>query len=217
VRCDIKIYGQAAGEETIIIDFSLLPVKDQNGIIAFLLAEGRNITEKKRAEAEIARKNEELQRLLDRIQQLDQLKSDFFANVSHELRTPLALILGPAESMVAMGTISPSCSDVILRSSSAMPRHCSSTSNDLLDVAKLDAGKMTVDYARLDLARVVRTVAAHFEALAPQRSLAYVITTPDTLEAEIDPEKFDRILLNLLSNAFKFTPEGGLFVQTIQR
>src|ERR1700676_5206547 len=67
VRCDVEIYGQAAGEETIIIDFSLLPVKDQAGKVVFLLAEGRNITEKKRAEAETARKSEELQRLLDKV------------------------------------------------------------------------------------------------------------------------------------------------------
>ena len=209
VRCDIEIYGQAAGEETIIIDFSMLPVKDQNGKVVFLLPEGRNITEKKRAEAEIARKNEELQRLLDKIRQLDQLKSDFFANVSHELRTPLALILGPAESILATGEnlteLHRRDLAVIQRNAATLLKHV----NDLLDVAKLDAGKMTVDYARVDLAREVRIVAAHFEALAPQRSLAYVITTPDSLEAEVDAEKFDRILLNLLSNAFKFTPNGG--------
>jgi PAS domain S-box-containing protein len=66
VRRDIEIYGKAAGEETIIIDYSLEPVRDRGGSIVFLLPEGRNITEKKRAEAEIARKNEELQQLLDR-------------------------------------------------------------------------------------------------------------------------------------------------------
>ena len=101
VRCDIENYGQSAGEETIIVDFSLLPVRDRQGRIVFLLAEGRNITEMKRAEAEIARKNEELQQLLDKIRRLDALKNDFFANVSHDLRTPLALILGPAESILA--------------------------------------------------------------------------------------------------------------------
>ena len=209
VRCDVEIYGRAAGEETIVIDFSLRPVKDQDGEIVFLLPEGRNITEKRRAEAEIARKNEELQRLLDKIQQLDQLKSDVFANVSHELRTPLALILAPVEGMLATGEnlteLQRRDLTVIHRNAATLLKHV----NDLLDLAKLDAGKMTMNFARVDLARAVRRVAEHFHALAPQRALSYVITAPDALEAEVDPEKFDRMLLNLLSNAFKFTPSGG--------
>src|SRR3990167_7825142 len=209
VQGEAEIYGQAAGKETIIIDFSLLPIKDQNGKIVFLLAEGRNITEMKQAEAEIARKNEELQKLLDKIRHLDELKSDFFANISHELRTPLALILGPTESILAnwvnLTELQRRDLGVIHRNAATLLKHV----NDLLDLAKLDAGKMPVNYARVDLARPVRTIAAHFDALAQQRSLSYVITTPDTLEAEVDPEKFDCILLNLLSNAFKFTPVGG--------
>jgi PAS domain S-box-containing protein len=209
VRKDIEIYGDAAGEETIIIDFSLEPVRDRGGNIVFLLAEGRNITEKKRAEAEIARKNEELQHLLDRVRELARLKSDFFANVSHELRTPLALIHGPAQSILSSGS---NLTDlqrhdlaVIQRNATTLLKHV----NDLLDLSKLDAGRHTVEYARVDLARQVRAGAAHFDALAPQRSLSYVITAPDTLQAEVDPDKFDRILLNLLSNAFKYTPAGG--------
>jgi PAS domain S-box-containing protein len=209
VRRDIEIYGDAAGEETIIIDFSLEPVRDRGGNVVFLLAEGRNITEKKRAEAEIARTNEELQHLLDRVRELDRLKSDFFANVSHELRTPLALIHGPAQSILSTGN---NLTDlqrhdlaVIQRNATTLLKHV----NDLLDLSKLDAGRHTVEYAQVDLARQVRAGAAHFDALAPQRSLGYVISAPNTLQAEVDPDKFDRILLNLLSNAFKFTPAGG--------
>lgn len=209
VRRDIEIYGDAAGEETIIIDYSLDPVRDRNGNVVFLLAEGRNITEKKRAEAEIERKNQELQQLLDRIRELDRLKSDFFANVSHELRTPLALILGPTESMLSTGDnlteLQRRDLAVIQRNAATLLKHV----NDLLDLSKLDAGRHTADYARVDLAQQVRAGAAHFDALAPQRFLTYVVTTPSTLQAELDPEKFDRILLNLLSNAFKFTPAGG--------
>lgn len=139
IRCDMEIYGQSSGEETIIIDFSLMPVRDHAGKIVFLLAEGRNITEKKAAEAEIARKNEELQKLLEQIRHLDQLKSDLFANVSHELRTPLALILGPAESVLTSGT---NLTDVQRRDLGVI-RHNAATLlkhvNDLLDLAKLDA------------------------------------------------------------------------------
>ena len=209
IRCDMEIYGRSGGEETIIIDFSLLPVRDHQGKILFLLAEGRNITEKKAAEAEIARKNEELQNLLEQIRHLDQLKSDLFANISHELRTPLALILGPAESILASAN---NLTDLQRRDLSVI-RHNAATLlkhvNDLLDLAKLDAGKMTMDYVDLDLARLVRTIAAHFDALAPQKSISYAVLTPDVLRAEVDPEKLERVLLNLLSNAFKFTPNGG--------
>ena len=209
IRCDIEIYGRSAGEETIVIDFSLMPVRDQLGRIVFLLAEGRNITEKKAAEAELARKHKELERLLDQVRQLDQLKSDLFANVSHELRTPLALILGPAESMLAAGA---NLSEVQRRNLGVI-RHNAATLlkhvNDLLDLSKLDAARMTMDYVDIDLSRLVRTVAAHFDALAPQRTISYVIVTPDVVRAEIDAEKLERVLLNLLSNAFKFTPNGG--------
>ncbi|QQX87245.1 PAS domain-containing protein [Cupriavidus necator] len=76
VRGDFEVYGQKMGEETIIVDFSLLPIRDSDGKVVFLLPEGRNITEKKRTEAELARKNEELQASRDLIcRQRDELQS----------------------------------------------------------------------------------------------------------------------------------------------
>jgi PAS domain S-box-containing protein len=209
VRYDVEVYGGAHGSETIIIDFSLIPVKDRDGRVVFLVAEGRNITEKKQAEAEIARKNEELQLLLDRVRELDELKSQFFANISHELRTPLALILGPAEKLLAEGAnledLQRRDLDVIRRNASTLLKLV----NDLLDLAKLDAGKMEVRYASIDAAKLVRVVSGHFEALAAQRGVTFLVDAPASLPAEVDPEKLERVLLNLLSNAFKFTPEGG--------
>ena len=100
VRWDTEIYGRAGGKETIIIDASLMPVMDDEGKVVFICAEGRDITEKKAQEREIAQKNIELQGLLERIRELDEIKTPFFANVSHELRTPLALILGPAQRLL---------------------------------------------------------------------------------------------------------------------
>ena len=100
VRWDTAIYGRAGGKETIIIDASLCPVRDDDGNVVFLCAEGRDITEKKGEEREIAQKNIELEGLLERIRELDEIKTQFFANVSHELRTPLALILGPAQRLI---------------------------------------------------------------------------------------------------------------------
>jgi len=217
IRCDMEIYGQASGDETIVVDFSLLPVRDQAGDVVFLLAEGRNITAKKRVEAEVVRKNAELQSLLDKIRQLDQFKNDLFANVSHELRTPLALILGPTEQMLATGS---NLSDeqraqlqIVHRNAAALLKHV----NDLLDLAKVDARKMDIHYARTDLTALVRSVAEQFHAVAPQHALSYVVHAPEAIEAEIDSEKFERVLLNLLSNAFKFTPAGGRIRCALER
>ena len=216
IRCDMEVYGQAAGDETIVVDYSLLPVRDNNGEVAFLLAEGRNITAKNRAEAEISRKNAELETLLERVRQLDQLKSDLFANVSHELRTPLALILGPVDDLLASGAnlseVQRRQLGVVQRSAASLLKHV----NDLLDLAKLDAQRMDLQWAHVDLAALVRDQAEQFHAVAPQHGLSYVVTTPESLAAVVDPEKTERILQNLLSNAFKFTPAGGRIRCTLE-
>ena len=216
IRCDLEVYGRAAGEATIIVDFSLLPVRDARGDVVFLLAEGRDITEKKRAEAEVARKTAELQGLLERVRKLDQLKSDLFANVSHELRTPLTLILGPVDEMLehatCLGEEQRRHLEVVRRNAVVLLKHV----NDLLDLSKIDARKMALRCERCDLAAMVRLIGEQFHALAPQRSLTYVVETPPTMPAQVDPEKFERVVLNLLSNAFKFTPDGGRIRLSLQ-
>lgn len=209
VRYDEEIYGQGSGEGTIIIDYSLNPVTDTSGKVVFLLAEGRNITEKKLAEAEIARKSQELQNLFQKIKELDEIKSQFFANVSHELRTPLALILGPAEKILEEGDyLNPLHRrdlNVIRKNAATLLKHV----NDLLDISKLDAGKMLPQYSEVNLSRLIRLTAAHFDALAPQREIKFLVEAPESLDAQVDPDKIERVMLNLLSNAFKFTPSKG--------
>jgi PAS domain S-box-containing protein len=216
VRHDVEIYGSGAGEDTIIIDYSLIPIFDRTGEVVMLLAEGRNITEKKRAEAEIARKNHELQRLLDRLRELDEVKTQFFANVSHELRTPLALVLGPVERILAEGAnLTPGQRrdlEVVRGNAAVLLKQV----NDLLDISKLDAGRMTLDYVASDLVSLVRQTASNFDALAPQRDIAFAVDAPPSLPAEVDAAKLERVVLNLLSNAFKFTPPGGRITLTLR-
>lgn len=208
VRRDVEVFGQADGNQTIIVDYSLTPIRDSEGRVAFLLPEGRNITDKKRAEAELARRTEELQQLLDRVRELDGARSNFYANVSHELRTPLTLILGPIDELLgdaSLGGWHRRHLDVVRRNALTLLKQV----NALLDLAKIDAGEMSLNYVRFDLGQVVRTTASHFDAVAAQRGITFLVDTPPTLIADVDPDKYERMVLNLLSNAFKFTPDRG--------
>ncbi len=154
---------------------------------------------------------EELSRLNVHLTELDQLKSKFFANISHELRTPLTLILAPLEKRLLQLSGDDQAVterrevEMMLRNARLMYRHVT----DLLEVAKLEAGRVKPHWARFDLARMVRTTASLFESLANERQIVYEIIATTPLMIESDSEKLQRVLLNLLSNAFKFTPCGG--------
>jgi signal transduction histidine kinase len=148
----------------------------------------------------------ELARLNGRLQELDRLKSDFFANVSHELRTPLTLILGPLRRLLeACGPESRADLERIERNARILQAHV----DDLLDLARLDAHRMGIVLEDADLVHLVRLEASRFESLAQERGDAFLVTVPERLEGRVDSAKFRRILANLLANAFKFTPSPG--------
>ena len=152
--------------------------------------------------------NTELAEAYRQSRELDELKTRFFANVSHELRTPLALILAPTQKLLAEAAADdPHRHDLemIIRNARLMLSHV----NDLLDASKLEAGQLALDYAELDLTNLVRLAAAHFETAAADRGITYTVLTSDYLAAQVDPGRVQRVLLNLLSNALKFTPDAG--------
>ncbi|MDE2388862.1 MAG: PAS domain S-box protein, partial [Betaproteobacteria bacterium] len=154
---------------------------------------------------------EEQEQLNQRLTELDQLKSQFFANISHELRTPLTLILAPLESRMQRLIKSNATEQerhetgLLLRNAHVLHRLVT----DLLDAAKLEAGRMPVHWARLDLASLMRTTASCFEWLAQERAIALQVIAPETCMIESDGEKLQRILFNLLSNAFKIVQDKG--------
>ena len=173
---------------------------------ALALLQEAKLSEERRLHLETA--NQELKTLYGKLKELDQLKSQFFANVSHELRTPLALILGPTEKLLTTGGLNEKQRhdlEVVDRNARLLLKQV----NDLLDVSKLEAGKMEINYTGLDLAQLVRLTAANFDGVAQERQISFTVETPESLLAQVDAQKVQRILLNLLSNAFKFTPEDG--------
>ena len=160
------------------------------------------------ANRELRSANEELERLYAKTQELDQLKTQFFHNVSHELRTPLSLILGPVHKHLATSDLTDAQRrdlDIVERNARMLLKHV----NDLLDIAKLEAGELQLQYATVDIARLTRFVASHFEALADEKGIDLTVQAPEKAVAEIDRAKLGRVLTNLLSNAFKFTPPHG--------
>jgi len=209
VRCDIEIYGEARGRRTIVVDFSLTPIFDDSGQVAFLLPEGRNISEKIAIEAELTRRNNEVHAALEKLREIDGFKTKFFANVSHELRTPLTLILGPVNQLLqSAGGLAEREHfrlATIKRNAQALLQQV----NDLLDLARIDAGEMPMVYLCADVVGLVREVARGFGAAVEERGITLSFAGEEELYVDIDRAKFGRVVTNLLSNAFKFTPPGG--------
>lgn len=157
---------------------------------------------------EVEKKNEELKNLYDKLDKLSRLKTQFFANVSHELRTPLTLIMGPVQKLAARPEFLDYKHDLTLieRNANTLLKLV----NDLLDVAKLELGKAETNYSKVNLVKLVRQTASLFESYAEEREFNYIVETPSVLIAEVDADKIHRVILNLLSNAFKFTPSKGI-------
>ena len=160
---------------------------------------------------ESAAVNRRLEKALEASESASRLKSRFFANLSHELRTPLNAIIGFAEVM-AGGVMGPL--DARYRSyagdihSSGL--HLLSLINDLLDMAKIEAGEMRADPQETDLAVACEGALRMVRATAERaRLLLKVEIAADGPAANVDTRHLSQILLNLLSNAIKFTPAGG--------
>lgn len=150
----------------------------------------------------------ELKHRAEHLSELDNLKSRFFANISHEFRTPITLILGPLEDLYkkASSDDQKSVFGTMLRNSQRILRLI----NQLLDLSKVDAGKMKLRASRTDLVQFLREIASSYESLATDKQIRYFFY-PEVRElvAFIDQEKIEKVVHNLLSNAFKFTKGGG--------
>lgn len=155
--------------------------------------------------AELSRLEESCRRLSE----LDAAKTKFFSNVSHELRTPLTLAMGPLEALLCDEALPKS----IRRELSVVQRsqyRLRDLVNTLLDFSKLDAGYEQLSVAEMDIVPRLRALFELFAQHGRQRQMAVQLELPSRpIEVFVDAEKFERLVVNLLSNAFKYTPDGG--------
>jgi PAS domain S-box-containing protein len=176
-----------------------------------IYASARDITEIKAFEQELKRSNLELESRNRRIEEASRLKSEFLANMSHELRTPLNGIIGFSELMYNedIGPLSAEYKEFvgdILTSG----RHLLQLINDILDLSKVEAGKLEFRPEETELSRVIEEVCDILRTLASKKNIEIKVSVDNLVrEVFLDPGKLKQVLYNYLSNALKFTPERG--------
>ena len=174
----------------------------------------RRLLQKARAqtrirEAQLQAENAEAQARM--LQELDTVKSRFFANISHEFRTPLTLIVGPLEDLLegeygALREDAQEQVDVAVDNS----RQLLHLVNQLLDIARLEAGRLTLSVAAVDAAAFIQSIAQRFTAIAARKHIDFQLALPgEPVSVLLDADQIEKVVGNLLGNAFKFTPDAG--------
>lgn len=146
----------------------------------------------------------------ERLLELDKTKSKFFANVSHELRTPITLIQGPIQSVL-------NSEDLNNRNLSLLSKAKQNTQNllrlvnEILDLTKMEADKLTLDESKIAFYPYLRRIVSNFQSIADIQNIEFTFEylLNKSLQIHLDEAKFEKVLNNLLSNAFKFTPQNG--------
>jgi PAS domain S-box-containing protein len=166
------------------------------------------------ATADLAEQNTRLQWQSRELEKANRLKSEFLASMSHELRTPINALIGYASLMLdrIYGDLTPRQEEGLNRIQGAA-QHLLALINDILDLAKIEAGRMPLHLDDVTLSDIVTEISQQIEPLVKKKSLSFnVEMPPKPLTLHTDRTKVKQILLNLLSNAVKFTHKGGIWV-----
>ncbi|MCB0598322.1 MAG: hypothetical protein KDD28_29880, partial [Phaeodactylibacter sp.] len=162
-----------------------------------------------RLESEVQKRTLTIQQQAEELKALDKAKTRFFSNITHEFRTPLTLVIGPLEQVISEQpppTIFRRRLNGILKNA----RHLLGLINQMLDLSKIESGRMEIEVSRGDLAAYTKELTTRFQPLARKKGLRLTfVAHQDNWETQFDKDKWDKIVYNLLSNAIKFTPPGN--------
>jgi PAS domain S-box-containing protein len=174
---------------------SASPLQDAQGRLTGVVLVFRDVTERAM--------------LVEQVQKATQLKERFFAQMSHELRTPINAILGYS-NLIADGLAGelPAQAQEMIGRIRRSGRHLLELVNDVLDISRLEAGKIQIDPTEFDLVELARDTMTSVEPQARDKGLALAVDAPESLRLCSDPARVRQVLLNLASNAVKFTERG---------
>ena len=202
---DIEIRSKKKDGVLIYLSLSVSPVRALDGKIVGFLRVAKDITEKKRYER--------------RLKELDKMKSDFVSNVSHELRTPLTSIKGSVDNMLdgLTGSLNEKQIRYLNRIKSNTDR-LSRLINDLLDLSRIESGRVEVRPTTLPLTALAEEVAEHMRALAAEKLIRIEVPSSDpSVTVWADRDKVTQVLMNLIGNAVKFTPQDGKVTVALEK
>ena len=205
----LDVEGQLIDQEGNLhwLQISKVPLRDVGGSITGLVGVTRDVTEQKKTEQALVKAKQEAE-------QANKLKSSFLANMSHEIRTPLNAIIGFSQLMSRDKTLSDKQKEYNFSIIHA-GEHLLALINDILELSKIEAGRVELNPTNVDLHALLNDVQSIFKELTKAKRLQFIFERATDLPQyiNVDERKLRQIFVNLIGNALKFTDEGGIAVR----
>jgi PAS domain S-box-containing protein len=214
---DYELTARALDGKETLVSYNATTFYDRERKLQGVFAAARDVTEKKAAEVALRQAHDGLRRANAELDQTGRLKDEFLANMSHELRTPLNAILGLSEALLEQvsGSLTPRQVKSITTISTS-GAHLLTLINDILDLSKIESGKLELNPDTVKVKEFCESCLVFVRTQAIQKHIIVAFEHDGRLEKfSADPKRLKQILVNLLTNAVKFTPEGGRIGLTV--